>query len=153
MSGTGISEYYDEYCVGSKKVPGAVKPTPIVPCRKPEDVEPVGGRAQARAAAATKVGLPVVDGDFVATQYNAADRGTHRVQPQWRDPRWSDGTRISSSTLYEPADRDPANRNNFYVYKSTQINPLDTPCRPMAVPDVHKLRYMHGTYVTYDDWY
>ena len=156
MSGTGISEYYDEYCVGAKNTPGAIKPTPLVACRKNEDIEPVGGKAQARAKAAVEsqtVGLPIVDGAFVATKYTAAEQGTHRMQPQWRDPRWSNGERISSTTLYEPADRDPSKRNNFYVYETTRIDPLNTPCKPLAVPDVHKLRYMHGTYMTGDDWY
>ena len=84
MSGPTISEYYDEYCLNGVKASkfGSKKgPPPIIPCRKSEEVEPVGGRAQARAQAAAKahaastVGLPAQDSHFVATVYSGSDRG------------------------------------------------------------------------------
>lgn len=55
--------------------------------------------------------------------------------------------------LYEPAQRDSPNRGNWYVYRSTLPDPRCTPCKPLAVPDVHKLRYMSNNYMTADDWY
>ena len=97
--------------------------------------------------------LPVYDENYVATVYNAADQGTHRIAPEWKDPRWADPMRAKTATLYEPRDRDPPNRNNPYIYRSTLINAMDTPFRPLAVPDVHKLRYMHNDYMSHDDWY
>lgn len=130
---------------------------------KPKSLEeqPVGGRAQnrartaamAEAAARSGRGLPCVDSDFVAQVYSESERGTHRVAPQWHDPRWSDARRADSSTLYEPSQRDPPNRNNFYVYRTTAIDAFNTPAKPLTVPDVHKLRYMSNTYMTPDDWY
>ena len=127
----------------------------IIECTKGYDEQPVGGRAQARARAAAKGQgrLPAHDADFVATVYSGQDRGTHRIQPHWRDHRWDDEMRAGTSTLYEPADRDPANRNNWYIYRTTLIDSIDTPCKPLAVPDVHKLRYMQNNYMTADDWY
>lgn len=154
----GVSEYYDEFCIGYRSKPHVNKPPLIKPCTKSEAKQPVGGRAQVQArqdmdkfiASQKRMCL---DAPMVATQWTAASRGTHRVQPQWRDPRWSDGTRISSSAQYHPADRDPCDRAKFYMYNSTKIDPLWTPTKPMPVPDVHKLRYMHGTYMSPDDWY
>jgi len=122
-----------------------------------EDVQPVGGRSQARAAAAAAAinqrGLPAADESFVATVYSESERGTHRAEPGWRDPRWSNPTRAANSTLYETSERDPPHRQQLYVYKSTLVDPLNTPCQPMPAPDVHKLRYMHNNYMTCDDWY
>ena len=170
----GVSEYYDEFCLGFRNRPLNNKPVLIPPCRKSEDIEPVGGRNQERARKAMMdrlkqqqlqqqptgscggggaAGGGGIDGAMVATRFTCSERGTHRVQPQWRDPRWSDSSRIASSTLYHPADRDPSYRNQFYTYNTTRIDPLLTPTKPMAAPDVHKLRYMHGTYMTPDDWY
>ena len=178
----GRTEYQEEYCGmggkgggrgGSKK--GG--PAPIVPCSKSEDEQPVGGRCAARyrealdkaaaeraamqsgtagtaqGAATKKWPMPAFDEDFVAAVYSKEDRGTHKAQPTWRDPRWSEPVRADNATLYEPADRDPCNRNNMHVYKSTLVDPLKTPCDPLPVPDVHKLRYMHNNYMTPDDWY
>ena len=160
-AGTGTTEYQEEYCGKggrTRSSPEGAQNT-FIACSKSYDVQPVGGRCQANArhavdgrAAATK-GFPVQDTDFVASTFSGADQGHHRVAPQWRDPRWSDETRIANSTLYETGDRDPANRNNFHVYRSTVIDPLSTPATPLAVPDVHKLRYMHNDYMTADDWY
>lgn len=159
------TEYQDEYCgMGGSGGKGLIKsskdqPTTFPDCTKSYDIQPVGGRMQEKARAEalkrsqTAMGLPVFDSDFVTTAYSAADRGCHRVAPHWRDPRWSDATRIDSTTLYHPADRDPPNRPNFYVYRSTLVDALDTPCKPLAVPDVHKLRYMHNDYMSHDDWY
>lgn len=161
------TEYYDAYCgggglsAGGRSIGGKEGSGGIAPCSKSYDLQPVGGRAQARAQATAKSqtaksqteGLPVYDADNVATVYSEADRGTHRIQPQWRDPRCPPEMRAANSTLYEPAERDPPNRNNFYVYRTTLVDALDTPCRPLAVPDVHKLRYMHNNYMTSDDWY
>ena len=154
------SEYQDEYCggFGVKKSPG---PAPLIACSKSYDIQPVGGRMQAKNKAATgratgrATGLPVYDGDYVTTVYNEADRGYHRVQPQWNDPKWTPEMRAGNSTLYEPRDRDPPNRNNFYVYKSTLIDPMKTGpvTMPLSVPDVHKLRYMNNNYMTPEDWY
>ena len=166
----GVSEYYDEYCLGFRNKPLSNKPVLIPPCRKSEDIEPVGGRNQERARRAMmerckkqqqqqqqqltgSAGCSGIDGALVATRFTSSERGTHHVQPQWRDPRWSDAGRFTTSTLYNPADRDPSFRNQFYMYNTTRIDPMLTPCKPMAVPDVHKLRYMHGTYMSPDDWY
>jgi len=55
--------------------------------------------------------------------------------------------------LYERAQRDPPNRGNWYVYRSTLPDPRCTPCEPLTVPEVHKLRYMANNYMTADDWY
>ena len=97
--------------------------------------------------------LPACDEDFIAQVYNEADRGTHRVEPGWRDPRWSDPMRPNDYILYEPAQRDPPNRSNFYVYRSTITDPMTTPCHPLTAPDIHKLRYMQNSYTAPDDWY
>ena len=159
------TEYQESYCglsggglgrsKGGKDATGA-----LTPCSKSYDLQPVGGLAQARAQAEAQnasqgyaQGLAAYDEDNVATVYSGADRGTHRIQPQWRDPRCPPDMRAANSTLYEPAERDPPNRNNFYVYRTTLVDALDTPCKPLAVPDVHKLRYMHNNYMTADDWY
>ncbi len=151
---------------------------------KNEDIQPVGGRMQERARqmSATRraaengmlpsglqetgynqvrpingtslAGATVYDADFIATNVSESDRGVHRAEPQWRDPRWTEAMRINNSTLYEEAERDPPNRNNMYVYQTTRIDPLLTgPSYALAVPDVHKLRYMHGEYMCHDDWY
>jgi len=176
------TEYQEEYCGmksgGSGGGGGNGGPTIFPDCQKSYEEQPVGGRAQfnfkqkmkqritiqqapptaaSRTASAPGGGrLPVYDEDFVATVYSEADRGTHRITPEWnqsKDPRWADPMRATTATLYEPADRDPPNRNNPYVYRSTLINAMDTPFKPLAVPDVHKLRYMHNDYMTHDDWY
>ena len=152
--GTYKSEYMDEYC----SAPGGTKAAEQVPlketCGKSYDKQPIGGKNQAaRDRALQEASLPVYDADFVATVYSESERGTHRIQPHWRDHRWTEPMRAENSSLYEPADRDPANRNNFYVYRTTSINPYDTPCKPLTVPDVHKLRYMHNNYMCGDDWY
>ena len=140
---------------------------------KSEIEQPVGGRVQAayRAQAismksgvpsgdgvppppmpAHNMAVPVYDEDYVATVYNESERGTHRIQPHWRSVR--DVTRADTATLYEPADRDPCKRKNFsHIYKTTAIDAPNTPYVPLSVPDVHKFRYMHGTYMTGDDWY
>ena len=161
----GRTQYQDEYCHmkgGGKETKGGSSgsnASGLIPCSKPEEVQPVGGRMQAKAFAeaearqAEKQRLPAYDESFVATVYSSGDRGTHRKQNQWHDSRWFDPTRIEAATLYEPADRDPPNRNNFYVYRTTLIDAMDTPCKPLTVPDVHKLRYMQNQYMTCDDWY
>ena len=166
---SNITEYQEEYCGrgggsgggggGTVMKSSKDQPTTFPECTKSFEEQPVGGRvqerarAEAQARAQTATGLPAYDTGLVSTVYSEADRGCHRVGYSWRDPRWSDATRIDSSTLYHPADRDPPNRPNFYVYKSTLVDAMDTPCKPLAVPDVHKLRYMHTDYMTYDDWY
>lgn len=155
------SEYQGEYCGLGSTVSGGGggrgQASSIMPCSKSLEEQPVGGRAQARVAADAAShsgrGLPVRDADFVGEVYSGTDRGTHRVQADWHDPRWSDARRADSSTLYEPAARDPPNRNNYYVYRTTLVDALTTPATPLAVPDVHKLRYMHNNYMTCDDWY
>lgn len=151
----GVTEYYDEFCLNYKNRRRAPAKITIFPCKKTEEVQPVGGRAQAHARELmAKRMKPIIEApSHVATHYVSADHGCHRVGPQWRDNRWSGAMRADASSLYDPADRDPRNRPNFYVYQSTRIDPLWTPVKPMACPDVHKLRYMHGTYVTPDDWY
>lgn len=149
-------------------------PAPIVPCSKSEDVQPVGGRVAAKyrevidkasaersAQQATMKGTaqgdatqkwqqPTFDEDFVAAAYSKENRGTHNAQPAWEG---SQPVRASNSTLYETADRDPCNRQMFNTYRSTLVDPLKTPCDPLPVPDVHKLRYMHNNYMSPDDWY
>jgi hypothetical protein len=148
-------------------------------CKQSLVRQPVGGRAQANWKAQMEMkrmcdaqnrqyatlpqnmvrqggsGGPL-DSNFVATVHSQAQRGTHRIEPAWRDPRWSAPQRITTKTLYEPNERDPPNRHNFFLYKSTQVDPLTTgplSAMPLAVPDVHKLRYMHNCYMTPDDWY
>ena len=175
------TEYQVEYCGMKGKGKGGAGggkggPEGLTPCRHNEDVQPVGGKVQARfrdemlkrksaARAATlrteeypraaEEPYPVTayDGDFICSQVNASEQGTHRVQPKWRDPNMTAPTRVDSSTLYEPADRDPKKRKQLYMYKSTQMHMPNSPYAPLAVPDVHKLRYMHGNYMTGDDWY
>jgi len=159
------SEYKAEYCGFGGARPSILKSTKDQPAVFPDvrvnyDKQPVGGRAQAAARQRPHTCLPVYDSDLVTTVYSGADQGTHRIAPyHWRDSRWSDPQqvtntqRIDQGTLYHPEDRDPTNRPNFYVYRSTLVDALDTPCRPLTVPDVHKLRYMHNDYMSYDDWY
>lgn len=160
------SEYQVEYCglgggFGGGSGSHGGQGGGMIPCSKSLEEQPVGGKSQARARAAvmasatskTGRGLPAHDADFVAQVYSGTDRGTHRVQPEWKDPRWSDEMRASSSTLYNPAARDPPNRNSTYVYRTTLVDSLQTPCYPLPVPDVHKLRYMQNNYMTQDDWY
>lgn len=148
------TEYWDSYC----GAPGGTKAESPVPMKetvsKSYELQPVGGRNQSlRDNTLQGGGLPAYDENFVATVYSEAERGTHRVVPHWRDHRWSDSMRAANSTLYNPAERDPANRNNFYVYRTTRIDAIDTPMTPLTVPDVHKLRYMQNQYMSPDDWY
>ena len=175
---SGNSEYQVEYCglggtvAGSLSTSGGVGATNgYKPCSKSFESQPVGGKMQAAAreaaeqsvmlrpggsglmASQTGSGLPVYDEDFVTTVYSESQRGTHRVLPQWVDPRWTPDRRIASSALYERSERDPPHRQNFYLYKSTLIDPVNTPCKPLTVPDVHSLRYMHNNYMSPDDWY
>ena len=175
------TEYQEEYCGMKGKGKGGGRgngggPSALIPCRHNEDVQPVGGRTQAKfreemlqkRQAAREVALhtgsypraaeesfPVTayDGDYVCSQINASEQGTHRVQPTWRDPNMTAPTRVANSTLYEPADRDPRKRKQLYMYTTTQIHAPNSPYAPLAAPDVHKLRYMHGNYMTGDDWY
>ncbi|ELU01620.1 hypothetical protein CAPTEDRAFT_227906 [Capitella teleta] len=180
----GKTEYQEEYCGmggsggggrGGTKKSG---PAPIVPCRKSEDEQPVGGRCAAkyrtaldkaaaeRAAAAAAAGagtpqadatskwpVPAFESDFVAEVYKRENRGTHNAQPKWKDQRLPQPVRAANSTLYETADRDPCQRKTFEMYKSTAVDALSTPCAALTVPDVHKLRYMHNNYMSADDWY
>ncbi|KAK2184599.1 hypothetical protein NP493_258g01025 [Ridgeia piscesae] len=166
-----ISEYTDSYCCPHRMPldpPDAVIPQ----CTKSYEKQPIGGHNQARArtvqeemagfATTTRhhdlpgmatMGLPVYDQDFVANVYNQADRGTHRVHPQWEDPRWSTMAHATTTTLYQPSDRDPPHRNTYCVYRTTLVDPLYPPVQPLSVPDVHKMRYMQNNYMTADDWY
>ena len=175
---SGNSEYQAEYCGYGGPVPGSSSTSGGVgasngykPCSKSYDVQPVGGKMQAEAreaaahaaaygpggtgpmASKTGTGLPVYDEDYVATVYSETQRGTHRVQPQWVDPRWTPDRRIATSALYERSERDPPHRQNFYMYRSTLVDAVDTPSKALTVPDVHSLRYMHNNYMTPDDWY
>ena len=97
--------------------------------------------------------LPVIESDHVAQVYSDAERGTHRVQRMWNDPRWSADARFDTQHLYDPCYRDPAMRQMHYMYNTTRMDALNGPSRPLNVPDVHKLRYMHNNYMTKDDWY
>ena len=176
------SEYQAEYCgyggsvPGSSSGPGIGEGSGYKPCSKSYDVQPVGGKMQETArkqalaeqamgyipaqqrgchgqAMQNSTGLPACDENFVATVYSDTERGTHRVQPQWIDPRWTPEKRIGTSTLYERSERDPPHRQNFYVYRSTLVDAASTPCEALTVPDVHSLRYMHNNYMSPDDWY
>ena len=72
----------------------------------------------------------------------------------WQNPRWNDAMRAENHAgVYERAQRDPPNRGNWYVYRSTLPDPRCTPCKPLTVPDVHELRYLASNYMTADDWY
>lgn len=155
----GVSEYTEEYCgltCNTRKTAGerTVGKSDFQQCHKSLDEQPVGGRLQTKQYeldGATR--LPACDEDFVSQVYGSADRGTHRVEARWKDPRWSDPLRCNNCILYEPTHRDPPNRGNWYLYRSTVTDPLKTPCQTLTVPDVHKLRYLHNNYMTTDDWY
>ena len=161
QANTGTTEYQEEYCGTGTRMSKAAEytHTGVVGPIFNEDIQPVGGRLQAQARAKAEAiaqaqkGHPVYDSDFVSVVYSGADQGHHRAEPGWRDPKWTPSTRAANLTLYEPADRDPANRNQFIVYRSTLIDPLHTPAKPLPVPDVHKLRYMNNNYMCGDDWY
>ena len=132
--------------------------------------QPVGGRTQAGCqarvdamsaytadtqprdlAGLAALGLPVYDSDYIATVYRESERGTHRAEPAWRDPRWTDAMRVGSGTLMDR--RDEPHRQQPFLYRTTLIDPLFTPTHPLPEPDIHKLRYMTGNYMTPDDWY
>lgn len=155
-----ISEYYESYCL-PKTTKRSGLPE-VVLCNKSEYTQPVGGpyglmrrqvASESLHAPPTQTRLPVYDEEFVATVYSEADRGTHRIKPKWQDPRWSDAMRAGNATLYDPPNRDPPNRGNWYAYRTTLTDAAKTPCQPLTVPDVHKLRYMHNNYMSADDWY
>src|SRR6218665_1940863 len=120
--------YQEAYCMEPKK--SECKPEVLL-CLKPLDNQPVGGpwavtrKSDEKARIAQR--LPACDEAFFTQVYSEADRGTHRIEPAWRDPRWTDAMRADNSTLYEPAQRDPPNRGNWYVYRSTMADPLTTP--------------------------
>lgn len=164
-SGANNTEYQVEYCgIGTRMNKSADGGNGGTGCStgsgaiKNEDIQPVGGRVQARAraeadarlAAMKASGQQINDSDFVAVVMNSSDSAHHRMQPAWSNPNWTPNMRAVNTTLYNPADRDPCHRNDFTVYRSTLIDSHNT---PMAVPDVHKLRYMHNEYMTGDDWY
>jgi hypothetical protein len=156
MSKLPETEYKEAYCTSVSKRTNIHHDFAM--CEKTLDVQPVGGRMTAlKRTAPSSVPpprLPACDEDYVATVYTSADHGTHRIEPRWADPRWTDAMRADNQAgLYEPAQRDPPNRGNWYVYRSTLPDPRCTPCKPLSVPDVHKLRYMANNYMTADDWY
>ena len=113
----------------------------------------VGGRMAAKKQAEEAERLATMDQDLVCQSYSSSEQGTHRIQPKRQDPRWSDPVRTSDATLYDSSRRDPPNRETSFLYRSTFTDALMTPCQPLAVPDVHKLRYMNNNYMTADDWY
>lgn len=75
------------------------------------------------------------------------------IESTWRDPRLVNAVRAAHAPVYEPLQRDPPNCGNWYVYRSTLVDPLTTPCQYLTVPDVHKLRYLKGNYNTAEDWF
>jgi hypothetical protein len=151
-----LTEYKEAYCTAVHKPANFMHD--FIMCKaRPED-QPVGGNVtllkRTAPDAVPPPRLPACDEDFVATVYTSADHGTHRVESRWQDPRWSDPMRAENdANLYEVAQRDPPNRGNWYVYRATVPDPQCTPCKPLSVPDVHKMRYMSNNYMTADDWY
>jgi hypothetical protein len=176
---SGNTEYQVEYCGIGTKLPGssskAANKESELGCKYNEDIQPVGGRSQEKARqeamarreanmyamygpppgsgtqhmrsdlpeGATNAGLTMYESDFITTNHSAADQGTHRMAQN-----------VPNSTLYNPAERDPPTRDpSFYMYRSSAIEAMRTGPPALAVPDVHKLRYMHGDYMTHDDWY
>ncbi len=181
------SEYQEEYCGQKGKGKGGAgggggaggAGEGLTPCKHNEDVQPVGGRVQAKyreqmiekmhakkqleldeAAApfphAKQEPFPstAYDGDYARGEAGAA--GDQRVQPKWRDANAppSAGTQASSANPATRAEGDFKKRRQTHVYQTTQDNaPRPSPCPVMTVPEVHKLRYMHNNYMTGDDWY
>ena len=154
---SGKTEYQEEYCGmhGSKSGRGksATGTSDVIGCTKSYEVQPVGGRMAAKKQAEEAQRLATMDQEFVCQSYSSSEHGTHRILPKWQDPRWSDPVRTSDATLYDSSRRDPPNRETSFLYRSTFTDALMTPCQPLAVPDVHKLRYMNNNYMTADDWY
>jgi len=147
------TEYQAEYC-GLVCTPQMPRPRQVQLCKDgASETHVVGGPMQESKLNIDSKRLPVCDEDFVAQVYGSEDRASHRVEHRWKDPRWSDPVRCGICALYEPAERDPPNRGNWYLYRSTIVDPLRTPCQPLTVPDVHKLRYLHNNYMSQDDWY
>ena len=111
---------------------------------------------------------PVVESSGLQTTFQDNERGRHRIQETWKDPRWSDEMRARA--MYDPRNRDPVERrvptwNADDVYNTKYPTPSVSaavertiepfPKQPMSQPEVHKFRNMHtiGNYMTPDDYY
>ncbi len=178
------TEYQEEYCGmrgkgrgGGGGAGGKGGPPGLTPCKYTEDIQPVGGRVQAKfraevirkrqeakEAANTRPypvkdeGFPTTayDGDYVAGKVDGPDYGANRTQPKWRDANANAACgpiRVEDATANEVSEGDAKKRKQLYTYQSTRDNAPTSGYVPITAPDIHKFRYMHGNYMTRDDWY
>ena len=146
-----ISEYYDEYCI--KKNKDSAKNTVVPEIRANELKQPVGGKKTHELLTT------------ISKQNASANQQTNsQLTNSQRDLSWkfndvSEPMRADHIIMYEPIGRHLWNENNMYALGAAypirrELKDGENPfSSPLAVPDVHKLRYMHNNYMTPDDWY
>lgn len=146
---TGNTEYWDAYCV--KKWQNPFRHAYFPPVVADETKQPVGGRVQHRywlrhvqqvqqqcaaARALRSTSLPAMArATFPPPTYSAG--GTNKAINKQDQRQCHCHCHQSGKPMCHKADKSSS----------------DSISKPLAVPDVHKLRYMHGKYISCDDWY